>query len=106
MLGDIIAQIIGEAAFGRLDASRRAQVLVRVFFGLLGTVLGGVGAWHFVATAQSTNRIMHSSMVAMFAFIALFSLFNVTFRRTWRWPGLGIVVSFVALFVSRILLGP
>ena|SRR5687768_13621622 len=106
MLGDIIAELIGEAAFGRLSRSQRAQVVLRVFFGLLGTFLGVAGAVHFVTSVQASNRVMHSSMVAMFFFIALFFLLNVTFKRSWRWPGLGVLVSFVSLFVSRILLGP
>jgi hypothetical protein len=106
MFGDILAQVIGETAFGRPGRSQRAQALFRVSFGLLGMFLGTAGAYHFVASVEPTNRVMHSSMVAMFVFIALFFLINVTFRWPWRWPGLGIVVSFVALFASRVLLGP
>ena len=33
-------------------------------------------------------------------------LFNVALHRPWRWPGLGFVLSFVALFAARILFGP
>jgi hypothetical protein len=105
MLGEIVAQLIGEAAFGRLGRSQRAHVLFRVFFGLLGTFLGFAGAYHFVVSVESSNRIMHASMVALFVFVALFSLLNVACKRPSRWPALGIAVSFVSVFVSRILLG-
>jgi hypothetical protein len=106
MITEIIFELIGEAAFGRLNRSQRAQVLFRVFFGLLGTFLGLAGAYHFIASVETPNKGMHASMVALFVFLALFSLFNVAFKRPWRWPGLGIIVSFVALFVTRVVLGP
>lgn len=107
MLDDLLAQIFGEAAFGRLGRSRRAQLLARVFFGLLGAGLGAVGAVHFLRETGLTDNIaMRGSMVAMFAFLACFSLFNVALARSWRWPGQLFVTSFVALFLSRILLGP
>lgn len=106
MLTEIIFELIGEAAFGRLNRSQRAQVLLRVFFGLVGTFLGLAGAYHFIASVEISNKAMHASMVALFLFIALFSLFNVVLKRPWRWPGLGIVVSFILLFVTRIALGP
>lgn len=44
-------------------------------------------------------------MVAMFAFLAAFFLFNVALGRTWRWPGVLFAFSFVSLFVTRILFG-
>jgi hypothetical protein len=44
-------------------------------------------------------------MVAVFVFLASFSLFNVALARKWRWPLRLFVVSFAALFVSRIFFG-
>jgi hypothetical protein len=106
MLGEIVAQLIGEAAFGRLGRSQRAQVLFRVFFGLLGAFLGAAGAYHFIVSVEPANSVTHACIVALFVFVALFSLLNVACKRPWRWPILGIALSFVSLFVSRILLGP
>ena len=107
MLDDLLAQIFGEAAFGRLGRSRRARLLARVFFGLLGAGLGVAGVVHFLLkTGLTNNTAMHGSMVAMFVFLACFSLFNVVLARKWRWPGRLFIASFVALFLSRILLGP
>ena len=48
---------------------------------------------------------MWISMIAMFLFLASFSLFNVGLGRPWRRPGKLFVVSIVALFVTRILFG-
>jgi hypothetical protein len=45
-------------------------------------------------------------MQALFVFLACFSLFNIALKRSWRWPGAGFVLSFVALFATRILCGP
>ena len=36
MLDDLLGHLVGEVAFGRLGRSRRAQLLCRLFFGLLG----------------------------------------------------------------------
>lgn len=107
MIDDILAPLFGEAAFGRLSRSRRAQLLFRLFFGLLGAALGVIGAFHFaLATDLTANTAMRFSMVAVFVFLAAFCLFNVALGRKWRWPGRLFVVSFVALFGTRLLLGP
>ena len=106
MLDNLLGELFGEAVFGRLGKSRRAQLLVRVFFGLLGAGLGIAGTLHFALRTNLTNNApMWISMIAMFAFLASFSLFNVGLGRTWRWPGKLFVVSVVALFVTRILFG-
>jgi hypothetical protein len=49
---------------------------------------------------------MHASIIAMFLSLAAFSLFNVALARSWRWPGMAFVGSFIALFATRILFGP
>lgn len=49
---------------------------------------------------------MLASVIAVFGSLAAFFLFNVALHRPWRWPGLGFVLSFVALFVTRVLFGP
>ncbi|HUO87463.1 MAG TPA: hypothetical protein VM617_08720 [Thermoanaerobaculia bacterium] len=107
MLDDILGELVGEAAFGRLGRSRRAQLVFRLLFGLLGAFLGLGGAIHFLRQPpDTTNVAMHLSMVALFVSLACFSLFNVGMARRWKWPGLCFVASFVALFATRILFGP
>jgi hypothetical protein len=44
-------------------------------------------------------------MVAMFVFLAAFCLFNIALGRTWRWPGVLFVASFVSTLALRILFG-
>lgn len=107
MIDDILAGIFGEVVLGRLSNSRRAQLLARLLFGLLGAGLGATGAVHFLLRRDLTaNAGMDASMVAVFVFLASFSLFNIALARSWRWPGLGFVASFLALFATRILFGP
>jgi hypothetical protein len=105
VISEILFELFGEAAFGRLSRSRKAQVVVRVFFGLLGTGLGLAGAYHFLARVPPSNRLMHASMVAVFLFMAALFFFNVACKRPWRWPIVGVAVSFVAMFVTRIAFG-
>ena len=107
MIDDILGELLGEAAFGKLSKSRRAQLLFSLFFGLLGTVLGILGAVHFLRQPDLTqNGPLRVCMGGLFIFLACFSLFNVGLRRKWRWPGILFVVSLVGLFVARILFGP
>ena len=103
----MLAGLFGEVLLGRLNASRRAQLLARMFFGFLGTGLGAAGAVHFYGRLQSeTNAATVASMVAVFVSLSGFCLFNVALGRTWRWPGMLFAISFVAVFVTRIVLGP
>src|SRR5688500_16214598 len=106
MLDDLVVQILGEKAFGRLGRSRRAQLLVRLFFGALGSCLGVVGAVHFARTAATSNVAMRASVIAMFLALACVSLCNVGLRRKWKWPSLDFVAAFVSMFVTRLALGP
>jgi hypothetical protein len=105
MLDELIAQLVGEAAFGRLAPSRRAQILARLFFGLLGTALGAIGAVHFLLRPMAANPGLHASMVLLFVFLACFCLFNVALLRRWKWPGLGFLGCLVSMFVMRIAFG-
>ena len=106
MIDDILAGIFGEAVLGRLSNSRRAQLLLRLGFGILGAGLSVAGAIHFALKDDLTNNTaMRLSMMSLFVFLACFCLFNVAFARKWRWPGWLFVVSFVMLFVTRILFG-
>ena len=105
MVDEILAEIFGRALFGRLGESRRTQLLARVFFGLLGTLLCTVGAVHFVRAVAPRYTAMSMCMVAMFAFLAAFCLFNIALLRRWRWPGLAFVFALVALFATRFAFG-
>jgi hypothetical protein len=51
------------------------------------------------------SATMRGSMVGVFVFLACFCLFNVAWARKWRWPGVLLILSFIALFAARILFG-
>jgi hypothetical protein len=106
MIDEMLGQLFGEAVFGKLGNSRRAQLLIRVFLGLLGTTLGIIGAFHFaLRTGFTANGALRVSIIMVFVFLAGFSLFNIGLGRKWRWPGVLFVLSFLAVFVTRILFG-
>lgn len=106
MIDDILVGLFGEAVFGRIGHSKRAQFLARVFFGLLGAGLGIAGAIHFYRRMSGGLTAMSATMIAMFVFLAAFCLLNVALGRTWRWPGVMFAVSFVSMFAARIIFGP
>lgn len=107
MLDDILLGLFGEAILGPLTRSRRFRLVARLFFGILGAVLGIVGAVHFwLRKDQSGNLVMRASFVTLLVALALFWFFNVGLLRRWRWPGVLFIVSFICLILSRIVLGP
>lgn len=106
MFEDLVAGLVGEAVFGRLRATRRSQLIARLFFGLLGTGLGTAGAIYVPSTIRTSNAAMLASMTTLFVSLACFCLFNVTLVRPWRWPALCFVASLALMFVTRIVGGP
>ena len=105
MIDDILVGIFGEVVRSRLSGGPRAQLVARLAFGLLGAGLGLVGAVYIAQRPGTQNLAMSASMVAMFAFLSCFCLFNVALARTWRWPGRLFIVSFIALFAARLIFG-
>lgn len=90
--------------FGPDLKSKRAQALIRVLFGLLGLVLSAAGAWHM----RSYDASLHFRIAGaiLFFFLGAFFLVNVilTSKASWSWKGF--ILSFVLLFVVRIVFGP
>ena len=105
MIGDLLAHVLGEAAFGRLSGSPRARLVARLFFGCLGAALSVVGLVYLARQPRTANMPMHLSMLAMFACFGAFWLCNVGLGRRWKWPAAGFVVSFVLMFITRIAFG-
>ena len=107
MIDDILAGLFGELVFGRLNNSKRTQLILRMFFGFIGFILAGFGCYHFATATNITQNVaLRGSMIAVFVFLGCFSLFNVALGRQWRWPGRLFILSFIALFAVRILYGP
>ena len=104
MIDEFLVHIFGEAGFGRIGHSKRAQLLARLGFGLLGAGLAVVGAVHFARLDAAIDAVMRASMALVFIGLGCFSLFNVALARRWRWPGVLFVASLVALFGARRLL--
>ena len=103
---EALVEILGEATLGRVGHSRRAQGLLRVFFGLLGAGLSAGGAIYFLARRDlAIGTPFRAATMAMFLLFGSFWLFNVALSRTWRWPAVMFAISFVMLFVTRIVFG-
>ena len=102
---EVIAHLVGEAAFSRLPHSRQTQLLLRLFFGLIGGALAVAGAVA-MSTRSDVSPDLGVVATALFLMLGCFFVFNVGMARQWRWPGLGIVVCFVLLFAVRIVGGP
>jgi hypothetical protein len=105
-LDDLLGRIFAESVLGGLGRTRRAQLLCRMFFGLLGTGLCLAGACHFLVNPPSAGSpALHLSMVGLFLAVASFFGFNVMLARRWTWPIIAIVASLVAMFAVRLLVG-
>ena len=85
---------------------RRAKIVLRLLFGLLGLGLGAAGTWHMLMGDVEGGPHLRTVAASMFAFLALFFALNVALLKPWRWPGLGFCASLVLLFAVRIVLGP
>jgi hypothetical protein len=107
VLDDFLVQILGEKLFGRLGQTPRARRGARLFFGVLGAALGVIGAVHFATRPDlPANLSLRASITGTFVALTCVSLFNIGLARSWRWPGLLFIGCFVAMFVTRIVLGP
>jgi hypothetical protein len=107
VIDELLGGLFGQVVLGRLPASRRAKLLFRLFFGLLGAFLGVAGAVQTLTVwYPAANPALRGCMATMFLFLGCFWLCNVALKRTWRWPAIGFAASFVGIFVTRILLGP
>lgn len=81
----------------------KTQAFFRILFGAVGTFLAIAGAHHmFWYDAGLPFRL---AAMAVFVFMGCFCAFNVALYRKWRWPGRLFVVSFVGIFVVRIVFG-
>jgi hypothetical protein len=105
-LDDLLGRIFAESVLGGLGRSRRVQLLLRMFFGLLGAGLCLAGALHFLVNPPSAGSpALHASMVGLFVSVASFFGFNVMLARPWTRPIIAIVASVVAMFAVRLLIG-
>jgi len=105
MLDDLLELLFDDVDLGHVP-SRRAQLLARLFLGLLGAGLGTTGAVYIAGRPLAPgNPAMHASMVLLFVAMASLFLCNVALARRWRWPWILFAASFVAMFVARIAFG-
>ena len=89
-------------------ASKRAQTLFRIVFGVLGLFLAGAGIWHVLWSAKFSSAGIPFRLAAanLFGFVGLFFAINVALHKPQRWPGRGVLASLVLLFVVRLGFGP
>jgi hypothetical protein len=105
MIDALLAQLFGEALFGRYTPSRRAQLLARLFFGLMGAALGIAGAAHMTLRPDGASPPMRFALALLFLSIGAFWLLNVGLARRWRWPGVLVAASLIALIAVRFIFG-
>ena len=103
MIDDIIGDILGDIIAGS-NPSKRSQVLVRIFFGLLGSVLSAAG----MVKTYTYDAGLAFRLAGMFLFgmLLCFCVFNIVLHRKWKWPGRLFLLSLPLLFAVRIIFGP
>lgn len=103
MLEEILEGLL-EGWISSRGTSKRLGLVFRVFFGLLGLGLSVAGIYHMMRYDAGLH--FRLAAAASLFFLACFCVFNVTLLSKWRWPGRFFVLSFVVLFMVRILFGP
>jgi hypothetical protein len=102
MIGDIIADMLGEAISGG-EPSKRAQAVVRVLVGLVGAVLSVAGMVKIFS--YDAGLAFRLAGIFMFAMLACFCALNIVLLRKWKWPGRLFLLSLPLLFAVRIVFG-
>ena len=103
MLDDLFEGLL-DALFSGKNASKSTEVVIRMLFGVMGVALSVAGIYHMMGYDAGWH--FRLAAAAMFFFLACFCAFNITLLLKWRWPGRFFILSFVGLFVVRILFGP
>jgi hypothetical protein len=87
--------------------SGRGRTFFRVFFGVVGLFLAVAGVLHVLISEKfvATGLPFRLAAANVFAFLGFFCAINVALHKPWRWPGRGFIVSFVLLFVVRLVFG-
>jgi hypothetical protein len=93
-----------DALFSGEKASKRMEVIMRMLFGFMGVTLSVAGIYHMMGYDAGWH--FRLAAAAMLFFLACFCAFNITLLLKWRWPGKFFILSFIGLFLVRILLGP
>ena len=106
MIDGLLAQLFGEAVFGRYTPSGPAQLPVRLAFRLLGAGLGITGAAWMMFRPDGASLQMRFALAVLYLSIGAFWLLNVGLARMWRWPGILVAASLVALIAARFIFGP
>ena len=95
---------LGEFVLGGKPAPRTALV-VRSFFGILGTALCAFGAVHLWRGDTIPGLPLKVAAVGLMLALAAFFLCNVLLQRRWRWPLWMVALGLPLLFVVRIVFG-
>jgi hypothetical protein len=103
VLDDLFEGLL-DALFSGEKASKRMEVIMRILFGLMGVALSVTGIYHMMSFDASWHFRLFA--MAMLFFLACFCAFNITLLLKWRWPGKFFILSFIGLFLVRILFGP
>ena len=106
MIDELLAHLFGEALFGRYTPSRRAQLLARLSFGLIGAALGIAGTACMIHRRDGASPPTRVALAVLFLSIGAFWLLNVGLGRQWRWPGVTVAASLIALIAARFIFGP
>lgn len=105
MLDDLLESAVESVDLG--PSSKTGQRIVRVLCGALGLALSVAGAYKMLALGTD-GASTHFNLAASLIFFTLgaFCLFNVILARPWRWPWIAFLLSFVGLFLVRVIFGP
>ena len=100
MLDDLFSGLFD---IGGGDLTKRKEFIIRLIIGIAGVALSIAGIVHMVD--YNAGLPFRLAGAAIFICLACFCGFNIAMQRKWRWPGRCFVLSFVGIFVVRIIFG-
>ena len=105
MFDDLLKELLEDSVWGESPASPKAQRVIRLVFGLLGSALAIAGLVVTVARTGGANPLMRLGFAGVFLGVAWFCAGTVILGRSPRGSAWLLGGSFATAFLARVIGG-
>ena len=89
-----------------VSASKKLQIIIRIFFGFIGVFLAGAGIWKMLFDYPEAGLPLRMAFAALMFFMGAIFGVNVALHKRVAWPFKGFALAFVGMFLVRFIFGP